>query len=96
MYARVTTFQTPPDRLEDGVRTFQEQTVPMLRGQPGFRNVYLLANRQQGTVLVIGLWESEDAMRRSEQLVEQGRTQAAQQVGAGTPTVERYEVLVQG
>ena len=96
MYARVTTFQAPPDRLEEGVRSFREEALPLLQGQPGFRTVYFLADRQQGRVLVIGLWESEEALRQSEQLVAERRTQAAQQAGAGTPTVEQYEVLVEG
>ena len=92
MYARVTTVQGQADRLEEGIRTFQEQTVPFLRGQAGFKNAYLLVDRQQAKALAISVWESEEAMQQTEEAIAQQRQQAAQQMGASTPTVERYEV----
>ena len=92
MFARVTTVQGQPDRLDEGVRTFQEQTLPLIQGQPGFQGAYLLADRQQGKALAISLWESQEAMQQTEQAVAQQRTQAAQQMGGPEPTVERYEV----
>ena len=92
MFARVTTVQGQADRLDEGVRTFQEQTLPLIQGQPGFQGVYLLADRQQGQALAISLWESQAAMQQTEQAVAQQRTQAAQQMGGPEPTVDRYEV----
>ncbi len=92
MYARVTTVQGQADRLDGGIRAFREQTVPTVQGQAGFAGAYLLVDRQTGTALSITLWESEQAMQQTEAAIAQQRQHAAQQLGASTPTVERYEV----
>ena len=92
MHARVTTIQGQADRLDEGIRTFRDQTTPLVQGQPGFHGAYLLVDRQQGKALAISLWETQEAMQQSEQAVAQQRTQAAQQMGGSTPTVDRYEV----
>ena len=94
MYARVSTIHGQPDRVEQGIGIFREQSVPTLQGQQGFRAAYALIDRQGGKALALSLWESEEAMRQSEQAVEQQRQQAAQQMGASGPTVERYEVVI--
>ena len=93
-YARVTRVQAPADRLEEAIRNYREQVVPAAQQQAGFQGAYLLADRQTGQVLSITVWESEDALRQSEQMAEQQRGQAAQQMGASAPTVERYEIAI--
>ncbi len=94
MFARVTTLQGQADRLEEGIRIFQEQTLPVVQAQAGFTGAYLLVDRQQGTALAISVWDSDGAMQQSEHDIAQQRMQAAQQMGASTPTVEHYEVVV--
>ena len=94
MFARVTRLQGQVDRLDQGIRIFQEQTLPVVQAQSGFTGAYLLVDRQQGTALAISMWDSEGAMQQSEHDIAEQRTQAAQQMGAGEPTVEHYEVVV--
>ncbi len=92
MFARVTTVRGQADRLDTGIRTFQEQIVPLIQRQPGFQGASLLVDRQRGTVLALSLWESQAAMAQSEQAVATQRTQTVQQLGGSTPTIERYGV----
>ncbi len=94
-FTRVTRVEGRPGQLEAGIRTYQEQTLPVLRQQPGFARAYLAVDRQSGKAISFSVWESEEAMRRSEQAIAQQRTQIAEQVGAPVPTVEHYEVVVQ-
>ncbi len=94
-FTRATRVEGTPDRLEEGIRTFREQTVPTLQGQAGYKGAYLLVDRQSGKAISFSVWESEEAMRQSEQAITQQRTQITQQMGASTPQVEQYEVLVQ-
>ena len=94
MFARVTTVLGQPDRLDEGIRVFREQITPLVQGQPGFQGAYLLVDRERGKALAISLWESEQAMQQTEEAIAQQRTQAAQQMGASTPAVERYEVVL--
>jgi heme-degrading monooxygenase HmoA len=103
MFASISTFQGPPDQIDEGVRYAQENIVPTLQEVEGFEGVYLLVDRQSGKVLTITLWESEEAMRTSEEEANQLRSEhsgrwdqvptaeAGGQEGAG---VERYEVAV--
>ena len=95
MFARVTSMQGPPDQVDELARRFQEQAVPFARQLSGFKGVYWLANRQTGTVLGVALWESEEAMRASEAVVEQRRKETAQAMGATIESVEAYEVIAQ-
>ena len=96
MFARVTTAQGSPDQLDQAVRYIQEQIIPAARQQPGFQGSYWLADRQNGKVLAVALWESEEAMRASEAAMEQSRSQSAQALGVTMQSVERYEVIAQG
>ena len=96
MFARVTTGQSSPERLDEAVRYIQEQVVPVARQQRGFQGVYFLADRQTGKLLAVSLWESEEALRASEAAMEQSRSQSAQALGATMQSVERYEVIAHG
>ena len=58
-FASVSTYQGPPDQIDDGLRYAQENIVPSLQVVEGFEGVYLLVDRQSGKVLTITLWESE-------------------------------------
>ena len=95
MFARVTTLQGSPDRIDEAARGLQERAVPFVRQLSGFKGAYWLANRQTGKALAVGLWESEDAMRASEAQIEQSRRESAQAVGATIQSVEEYEVIAQ-
>jgi len=92
MYARVATVQGQTDRLEEGIRTFREQIVPAAQQRAGFAGGYLLVDRPSGKALSISLWDSEEALRQSEQTADQQRGQVIQQLGASEPAVERYQV----
>jgi heme-degrading monooxygenase HmoA len=90
MFARVSTLQGPPERLDEAARMLQEEAVPFARQQPGFKAAYWLADRSTGTVVAVSLWESEEAMRASEA---RGRaTPPAVRSGAGRDDRERQAV----
>ncbi len=96
MFARVTTMQGSPDRIDEAARMLQEKAVPFARQLSGSKGVYWLADRQTGKGLVVALWESEEAMRASEAEIEPRRKETAQAVGATIESVEEYEVIAQG
>ena len=93
MFARVTTMQGPPDRIDEAARGLQERAVPFVRQLSGFKGAYWLADRESGKVVALALWESEEAMRASEAQIEQRRRESAQAVGAAILGVEEYEVI---
>lgn len=58
----------------------------------GFRGVISMVDRTSGDSLAVTLWESEEAMRASEEQANQMRQQMAQAAGDEIRGVERYEV----
>ncbi len=67
MHARVSIFEGSPDELDEGLRQAREQVLPRARQMDGFKGLIALGDRQSGKTLGITLWESEEAMRASEE-----------------------------
>lgn len=94
MHARVSLIKGSSDQVDAGITNFRENVVPFTR-EGGGKGSLMLVDRQTGKVIAITLWESEEALRASEEKANQLRAQAAEQGGATeAPTVERYEVAV--
>ena len=53
-----------------------------------------LADRRSGQLTAITLWESADALRRSEEQANKLRAEAAERGGQRVGNVDRYEVAV--
>ena len=96
MIARVTTGQADRERLDEAIRRTREQTLATVQAQPGFRSYQLLVDRAAGTFISVSLWESEQALRQAEAVLNQERAQATQaHEGQGVASAV-YEVAVQG
>jgi heme-degrading monooxygenase HmoA len=94
MYARVTTLEGPPDKVDDGTRHIREQTLPQLQQMDGFKGFVALTDRQSGKQLAVVFWESEEVLRATEEAVSSMRSGVAEAVGGTVAGVERYEVAV--
>ena len=94
MHARLTTIEGLPDRMDDATRHVQEQTLPELRKMDGFKGFVTLADRQSGKVVGVAFWESEEALRATEEAVSGIRSGAADATGGSVAGVEQYEVHV--
>ena len=95
MFARISTFQGPPDQTAEGIRVAREQILPAARLQEGFLGIYLLYDRESGRSLSITFWETEDDMHASEEAALRARTESAEAAGEVVVGVERYEVVLQ-
>jgi heme-degrading monooxygenase HmoA len=94
MYARVTTIQGAPGKMDDAKGHIQEQTLPQLQKMDGFKGFVALGDRQSGKVLGVAFWESEEALRATEEGVSSVRSGAAEAADGIVAGVEQYEVLV--
>ena len=94
MYARVTTLESPPEKIDDATRHVQEQFIPQLRQIDGSKGFIALGDRQSGKILGVVLWESEEALRASEEAASRLRGGAADATGSTVADVDRYEVTV--
>jgi heme-degrading monooxygenase HmoA len=94
MHARVTTIQGAPGKVDDVARQVREQTLPQLQKLEGFKGFVSLGDRQSGKLLGVSFWESEEALRATEQAVSDVRSKAAETADGIVAGVEEYEVLV--
>ena len=93
MFARVSTFQGPPEKVEDGIKAVNEQVLPAAKEMRGFKGMLALADRETGKMIGITLWESEEALNESEEAASQLRSGASTGGGADILSVERFEVV---
>ncbi len=94
MYVRVNTIEGAPDKMDDVTGHIQEQTLPQLQKMEGFQGFVALGDRQSGKLLGVAFWESEEALRATEQALSSVRSGAAEAAGGTLASVEQYEVLV--
>lgn len=92
--ARVSSFEGPPDQIDEGVRRAEDDVLPRARQMPGWKGYYWLADRSSGRTKLITLFESAEALGASEQQADELRRQAAESAGEKITGVERYEVAL--
>lgn len=93
MHARLTRYEgAPPDGIDEALQT-KKHVLPTEAGQTeGMKGVVFLTDRQSGTIVVISLWEGEEAMQASE---DEARRVREEVTGPGeTASVEHYEVAL--
>jgi heme-degrading monooxygenase HmoA len=93
VFARVSTFEGPPEQVDELVHTALEKVLPQLKRYDGFKGAMALAERGSGKVLTILLWQSEEAMRASEEASYWYRRYSAEAADDKVTSVERYEVI---
>ena len=94
MHTRVTTLEVPPDRMDDATRHVQEQVLPRLSQMEGFKGFIALGSRQSGKLQGVAIWESEQALRATDEAVVPIREGAAEVAGGTVASVEEFEVSV--
>ncbi len=93
-YARMTTLQLDPSKVEDGIRYFRDQTLATARQQRGFQGARLLVDRRAGKAYAVTLWESEAAVQAAAEAMDQNRARGVQTLGPTRVTTEVLEVVV--
>jgi heme-degrading monooxygenase HmoA len=91
----VSTYHSPAEQLTDeAVEAMRASLVPQISGIPGNRGVIMLVDRATGRSISITLWESEEALRASEERATQLRADAAEQTRGQVGDVERLEAPI--
>ena len=64
-YARVVRLKGDPSKIDEAVRLWTTNILPLIKKQPGFAGATLLGNRKTGDGLSVSYWESEAAMKQA-------------------------------
>lgn len=91
----MSTFQGPLDGIDLMVKQAQESVIPAARQLAGYQGILVLGDRGSGKSIAITLWESEQAMRESEEAANKLRSEASEAGGEEIVGVERFEVLLE-
>ena len=94
MFAQVNSVQMAADKLPGLVKWAEEQ-LPAARETPGFKGLYVLADRQSGKLVTISLWDSDDDLRQNQARGAQVREKASSELGIAPTPVDIYEVVLQ-
>jgi heme-degrading monooxygenase HmoA len=94
VFARVSTFTGTSDEIDKAIREVQQNVLPRTEQLDGYKGAYFLVDRENGKSLAVTLWESEEAMRASEDAANSLRSEIADALGTQMVGVERYEVAV--
>ncbi len=94
MYARVTTVETSPAKWDTATHFFRAQVLPRLQQMNGFKGFVVLGDRQKGKLLGVALWESEEVMQSTEEVMSRLRGGIPHPPGGAAVDVENYEVFI--
>ena len=92
LYARVSTFEGSPAPMDQLLSEVREVVLPQAKQMEGFKGMIALGDRHSGKTVGITFWESEEAMRASEEAADRLREESAEVGGDAIAGVERYEV----
>ena len=92
MFARLGAWQGSAEELERWIERAHEHVKPSIRQDAGLKAAYWLVDRAGGKGLIVTFWESEEAMRASEEARRRRQTATSAATGAQV-TTERYEII---
>jgi heme-degrading monooxygenase HmoA len=94
MNARMGRVSFSSDKADAMISHVRENVVPQYEGADGFKGFTLMVDRANGEAVGISFWESEEAMRASDDLGDQARTGAASAGGGSDQGREYFEVPI--
>jgi heme-degrading monooxygenase HmoA len=94
MHARVGRITFSPDKADDVTSHVRDNVVPRYEDADGYKGFTLLLDRTAGQGVGISFWESEEAMRATDDLGNEARRGAAE-AGAGSDQGrDHFEVAI--
>ena len=93
MYARSTSIQGDPARIDEGISYVREEVMPAVTGMDGCIGMSMLVNRETGRGIVTSSWMSEDEMRATGGQVSPLRNRGAE-IMSGEAEVREWEIAV--
>lgn len=95
MWARVSRFDEPKDRIDDDIRMTRSSVVDLVTSTPGTQGFYYMVDRETGRAMAVTFWDSKESMLASEREAARIRMQSTSAVGGTITGVEHYEVVLQ-
>jgi heme-degrading monooxygenase HmoA len=89
----MTTLEGSPETIESGLAMLRDEVFPGVRQMDGFKGMIAFGDRSTGKMMAVTLWETEEAMKASEEGANQLRAATSEATSARIASVERLEVV---
>jgi hypothetical protein len=89
MYTRRLTFNGATD-IDAGVAYLRDEVLPVLHAQRGYRGLHASADRANGVLGILSLWDTEADREASNSALGKARDEALKRIG-GQVTIENFE-----
>src|SRR4029077_13148582 len=93
MFARNVSFRLKSNMLSDYTRTFENEILPLLRKQKGFKDEITLSNPGSQEAIAISLWDSKANAEAYNTNTYPGVVKAFARIIDGTPKVQTFETV---
>jgi len=94
MYARNVSFRLKSNTQSDYARTFENQILPLLRKQKGFKDEITLSNPGSQDAVAISLWENKANADDYNTNIYPEVMKTLAKVIDGTPRVHTFETVI--
>lgn len=94
MFARSTTLQAHPSRIDAGIAHIRDEVMPALSTLTGYVGLSLMVDRDSGQCIATTAWESDEARHASADQARALRGRAAEMFGSTGTKVEYWEIAV--
>ena len=94
MYARSTTINAAPASVDAGIAQVRDEVMPRLLEMDGCIGLSMLVDRESGRCIATSAWQSEEAMRASDEELRPVRERIAETMGGDSPQMEEWEIAV--
>ena len=93
MYARNVSTKLRPNMLNEFNKTFEQEVLPMLRKQKGFKDEIAFFIPDANNVVAISLWNSKDEAEAYNKAGYSEILKLLSRTFDGTPSVRTFEVI---
>jgi len=94
MFARIVSMRLKPNTHAEFTRTFDQEVIPTLRKQQGFRDEILFATPNGTEVVGLSLWDSKENADSYSRSTYPQVLKTLAKVVEGTPEVRPYDVTI--
>jgi hypothetical protein len=89
MIARILRVDVPAETINSIVGRYRETVRPIHAAAAGLGKHYVRADRTAGRITIVGIWDSDEALKAVAPILEPARAELWREFGEA-PTVERY------
>jgi len=93
VFARSTTIQAQPARIDEGISFVTDEVMPAITAMDGCIGLSLLVDRESGRCIATSAWRDRESMAASDAALRPIRDRGGDILG-GAPEVEEWEIAV--